>query len=66
MLLFGWRTSIERRSSMAMWPLFLGFEDVIVVLCLVLFLLVRERPYFMVAGFLVVLLLLSLRSVITL
>jgi hypothetical protein len=44
---------------MAMWPLFLGFEDVIVVLCLVLFLLVRERPYLMVAGFLVVLLLLT-------
>lgn len=44
---------------MAMWPLFLGFEDVVVVLCLVLFLLVRERPYLMVAGFLVVLLLLT-------
>jgi hypothetical protein len=44
---------------MAMWPLFLGFEDVVVVSCLVLFLLVRERPYLMVAGFLVVLLLLT-------
>jgi hypothetical protein len=44
---------------MAMWPLFLGFEDVVVVLCLVLFLLVRERPYLMVAGFIVVLLLLT-------